>query len=52
MSGINSLCYSVCAAGFSALWGLRVLPDKLWCSLGIACRNYPEFGITKLINNC
>ena len=39
MSGIEVLCYSVCAAGFSALWGLRVLPDKLWSHKGIACRN-------------
>ena len=38
MSGINSLCYSVKAAGFSALWGLRVLPDKLWGHKGIDCR--------------
>ena len=22
---------------YLALWGLRVLPDKLWCPLGIAC---------------
>lgn len=23
---------------YLALWGLKVLPDKLWCHLGIACR--------------
>ena len=34
--------------GFSALWGLRVLPDKLWCSLGIACDGYQQLLITLL----
>ena len=38
MSGIEVLYLCLMPRGFSALWGLRVLPDKLWCSLGIACR--------------
>ena len=43
MSGINSLCNSVCAGV------IRVLPDKLWGHKGIACRNYSEFGIIPVI---
>ena len=38
MSGIEVLCTLSYGRGDIALWGLRVLPDKLWCYKGIACR--------------